>query len=111
MVTELGDRPGFEPGISRKNLRVKVTTLNNCVLMRNWRPPQVTAEDDCAEYHQIVMPQSYRPEILIMCCCNSIYRIDCMSTIHTTIWQSINYWPRMKGYVVKFCYDSVTRVK
>ena len=39
---------------------------NNGVLMRKWRPPQVPAEDDWAEYHQIVVPQSYRPEILSM---------------------------------------------
>ena len=75
---------------------------NNGVLMRKWRPPQVPAEDDWAEYHQIVVPQSYRPEILSMA-------HETPLAGHLGVNKTYNkmakhfYWPRMKGDVVKFC--------
>ena len=75
---------------------------NNGVLMRKWRPPQVPAEDDWAEYHQIVVPQSYRPEILSMA-------HETPLAGHLGVNKTYNkmakhfHWPRMKGDVVKFC--------
>ena len=75
---------------------------NNGVLVRKWRPPQVPAEDDWAEYHQIVVPQSYRPEILSMA-------HETPLAGHLGVNKTYNkmakhfYWPRMKGDVVKFC--------
>ena len=33
---------------------------NNGVLMRKWRPPDVSIEDEWAVKHQIVVPKSYR---------------------------------------------------
>ena len=75
---------------------------NNGVLMRKWRPPQVPAEDDWAEYHQIVVPQSYRPEILSMA-------HETPLAGHLGVNKTYNkmakhfYWPKMKGDVVKFC--------
>ena len=38
----------------------------NGVLMRKWRPPDVSVEDEWAVKHQIVIPKSYRQEILKM---------------------------------------------
>ena len=34
------------------------------MLMRKWRPFDVPADDEWAVYHQIVVPKSYRHEIL-----------------------------------------------
>ena len=36
----------------------------NGILMRKWRPPDVSAEDEWTVNHQIVVPRTYRPEIL-----------------------------------------------
>lgn len=36
----------------------------NGVLMRKWRPLDIPAEDEWAVKYQIVVPKSYRPEIL-----------------------------------------------
>ena len=38
----------------------------NGVLMWKWRPPNVSVEDEWAVKHQIVVPKSYRQEILRM---------------------------------------------
>ena len=38
----------------------------NGVLMRKWRPPDVSIEDEWAVKHQIVLPKTYRQEILSM---------------------------------------------
>lgn len=34
----------------------------NGVLMRNWRPPDVPADDEWAVKYQIVVPKAYTPE-------------------------------------------------
>ena len=34
------------------------------ILMRKWRPPDVSAEDEWTVNHQIVVPKAYHPEIL-----------------------------------------------
>ena len=38
--------------------------VKNDILMRKWRPPDVSAEDEWTINHQIVVPKAYRPEIL-----------------------------------------------
>ena len=38
--------------------------VKNGILMRKWRPPDVSAEDEWTVNHQIVVPRVYRPEIL-----------------------------------------------
>ena len=38
--------------------------IENGILMRKWRPFHVPADDEWAVYHQIVVPKSYRHEIL-----------------------------------------------
>ena len=38
--------------------------IKNRILMRKWRPSDVSADDEWAVYHQIVVPKSYRHEIL-----------------------------------------------
>ena len=37
--------------------------VKNGILMRKWRPPDVSAEDEWTVHHQIVVPRVYRPEI------------------------------------------------
>jgi len=69
------------------------------VLMRKWRPPDVSIEDEWAVKHQIVVPKSYRQEILSMA--------------HESVHMGVNrtcqkilshfYWPRLRKDVAEFC--------
>ena len=36
--------------------------VKNDILMRKWRPPDVSADDEWTVNHQIVVPRAYRPE-------------------------------------------------
>ena len=38
--------------------------VKNDILMRKWRPPDVSADDEWTVNHQIVVPRAYRPESL-----------------------------------------------
>ena len=76
--------------------------IKNGMLMRKWRPFDVPADDEWAVYHQIVVPKSYRHEIL------SIAHESPMSGhlgINKTYHKIINhfYWPGLKSNVSKYC--------
>ena len=76
--------------------------IKNGILMRKWRPFDVPADDEWAVYHQIVVPKSYRHEIL------SIAHESPMSGhlgINKTYHKIINhfYWPGLKSDVSKYC--------
>ena len=76
--------------------------IKNGILMRKWRPYDVPADDEWALYHQIVVPKSYRHEIL------SIAHESPMSGhlgINKTYHKIINhfYWPGLKSDVSKYC--------
>ena len=76
--------------------------IKNGILMRKWRPFDVPADDEWAVYHQIVVPKSYRHEIL------SIAHESSMSGhlgINKTYHKIINhfYWPGLKSDVSKYC--------
>ena len=38
--------------------------FKNAILVRKWRPPDVSADDEWTVNHQIVVSRTYRPEIL-----------------------------------------------
>ena len=76
--------------------------IKNGILMRKWRPFDVPADDEWAVYHQIVVPKSFRLEIL------SIAHESPMSGhlgINKTYHKIINhfYWPCFKSDVSKYC--------
>ena len=76
--------------------------IKNRILIRKWRPFDVPADDEWAVYHQIVVPKSYRHEIL------SIAHESPMSghlRINKTYHKIINhfYWPGLKSDVSKYC--------
>ena len=76
--------------------------IKNGILMRKWRPFDVPADDEWAVYHQIVVPKSYRHEIL------SIAHESPMSGhlgINKTYHKIINhfYWPGLKSDVSEYC--------
>ena len=70
--------------------------------MRKWQPSDVPGDDEWTVYHQIVVPKSYRHEIL------SIAHESPMSGhlgINKTYHKIINYfyWPDLKSDVSKYC--------
>ena len=77
--------------------------IKNGILMRKWRRPfDVPADDEWAVYHQIVVPKSYRHEIL------SIAHESPMSGHlgkNKTYHKIINHfhWPGLKSDVSKYC--------
>ena len=76
--------------------------VKNDILMRKWRPPDVSAEDEWTVNHQIVVPRVYRPEIL------NLAHDTPMSGhlgINKTYHKILNhfYWPVLKSNVSQFC--------
>ena len=76
--------------------------VKNDVLMRKWRPPQVPADEDWAVQHQIVVPKSYRPEILSMAHDTPLAGHLGVNKTYLKILKHF-YWPNMKSDVAQFC--------
>ena len=76
--------------------------IKNGVLMRKWRPPDVSVEDEWAVKHQIVIPKSYRQEILSMA--HETPLAGHMG-VNKTCQKILNhfYWPSLRKDVVEFC--------
>ena len=76
--------------------------VKNDILMRKWRPPDVSAEDEWTVNHQIVVPRVYRPEIL-----NLTHETPMSGHlgVNKTYHKILNhfYWPGLKSDVSQFC--------
>ena len=76
--------------------------VKNDILMRKWRPPDVSAEDEWTVNHQIVVPRVYRPEIL-----NLAHETPLSGHlgVNKTYHKILNhfYWPGLKSDVSKHC--------
>lgn len=74
----------------------------NGVLMRKWRPPNVSADDEWAVKYQIVVPKVYRPEILSMA--HETPLAGHMG-VNKTQQRILNhfYWPNLRKDVAEFC--------
>ena len=74
----------------------------NGVLMRKWRPPDIPAEDEWAVKYQIVVPKSYRQEILSLA--HETPLAGHMG-INKTYEKILNhfYWPNVRKDVAEFC--------
>ena len=76
--------------------------FKNDILMRKWRPPDVSAEDEWTVNHQIVVPMVYRPKIL-----NLVHEtpmsghLGVNKTYHTIL--NHFYWPGLKSDVSQHC--------
>ena len=70
--------------------------------MRKWRHPAVSAEDEWTVNHQIVVPMSYRPEIL-----NLAHETPMLGHlgVNKTYHKIPNhfYWPGLKSDVSQHC--------
>ena len=76
--------------------------LKNGVLMRKFRPPQMSADEDWPEQHQIVVPSSYRPEVLRIAHETPLSGHLSVSKTYLKLLKNF-YWPTMKRDVVWFC--------
>ena len=76
--------------------------VKNGILMRKWRPPDVSAEDEWTVNHQIVIPRVYRPEIL-----NLAHETPMSGHlgVNKTYLKILNhfYWPGIKSDVSQHC--------
>ena len=76
--------------------------VKNGILMRKWRPPDVSAEDEWTVNHQIVVPRVYRPKIL-----NLAHETPMSGHlgVNKTYQKILNhfYWPGLKSDVSQFC--------
>jgi len=72
------------------------------VLMRKWRPPDVSIEDEWAVKHQIVVPKSYRQEILSMA---HETPVSVHMGVNRTCQKILShfYWPRLRKDEAEFC--------
>ena len=76
--------------------------VKNGILMRKWRPPDVSAADEWTVNHQIVVPRVYRPEIL-----NLAHETPMSGHlgVNKTYHKILNhfYWPGLKSDVSQHC--------
>ena len=76
--------------------------IKNGVLMRKWRPPDVSANEEWAFRYQIIIPKSYQSEILSLA-------HDTPLSGHLGINKTLQkvtthfYWPGVRKDVVQFC--------
>ena len=76
--------------------------VKNGILMRKWRPPDVSAEYEWTVNHQIVVPRVYRPEILNLAHDNPMSgHLGINKTYHKIL--NHFYWPGLKSDVSQFC--------
>ena len=74
----------------------------NDVLMRKWRPSDVPADDEWAVKHQIVVPSSYRPNILSLAHDTPMSGHLGINKTYQRILEHF-YWPNLRKDVVEFC--------
>ena len=102
--SDSGISPLFERALDEKEIsQVPVCYyVKNGILMRKWRPPDVSAEDEWTVNHQTVIPRVYRPEIL-----NLAHETPMSGHlgVNKTYHKILNhfYWPGIKSDVSQHC--------
>lgn len=76
--------------------------IKSGILMRKWRPPEVSVDDDWAVKHQIVIPKSYRTEILSIAHETPLAGHLGINKTHLKILNHF-YWPGIRRDVAEFC--------
>ena len=96
--------PLFHKAVNKRDLAQNLICfyIKNGILLRKWRSPEISADDEWAVNHQIVVPNIYRSEIL------SLAHETPMSGhlgINKTYHKILNhfYWPGLKTDVLNYC--------
>ena len=76
--------------------------LKNGILMRKWRPPDASIDDEWLVKHQIVVPTTYRTEILSLAHDTSL---SGHLGVNKTYQKILNhfFWPKLHKDVVQYC--------
>ncbi|KAJ8040086.1 hypothetical protein HOLleu_14281 [Holothuria leucospilota] len=76
--------------------------FKNNILMRKWQPPDAPLDEEWRIYHQIVVPRTYRREILSIA--HEMPFAGHLG-VNKTYHRILNhfYWPKLKSDVAKFC--------
>ena len=73
-----------------------------CKSLRKWRPPDVSADDECAVKYQIVIPKVYRSKILSLAHETPLAgHLGSGKTMHKITEHF--YWPLIRKDVAEFC--------
>ena len=76
--------------------------VKNDILMRKWRPPDVSADDEWSVNHQIVVPRAYRPKILDLAHETPMSgHLGINKTYHKILYHF--FWPGLKSDVSQHC--------
>lgn len=75
---------------------------NKDILMRKWRPPDASTEDDWKEVHQIVVPQVYRSEVLQIAHDHQMAGHLGIAKTQDKILRNF-WWPSLKKDVSEYC--------
>ena len=74
----------------------------NGILMRKYRPPDVSAEDDWTVVHQIVVPQVYHTEVISLAHDHPMAGHLGISKTHDRILSHF-WWPTLRKDVTEYC--------
>ena len=72
------------------------------ILMRKWRPPEVSVEDEWQVIHQIVVPQIYHREVISLAHDNPMAGHLGISKTHDRILAHF-WWPTLRKDVTEYC--------
>ena len=76
--------------------------IQDDILMRKWRPPDATPEEEWKVVHQVVLPKVYRQEILNLAHDSPLSgHLGVRKTVHRILQHF--YWPRLKHDVSQYC--------
>ncbi|KAJ8023244.1 hypothetical protein HOLleu_35604 [Holothuria leucospilota] len=76
--------------------------IKNNILMRKWRQPDAPLDEEWRIYHQIVVPRTYRREILSIAHEMPFAgHLGVNKTYHRIL--NLFYWPKLKIDVARFC--------
>ena len=70
LIAEQHEDPEVSPIFSRSVSQSEVSQNPTCyftkngVLMKTWRPPHVPTEEEWAVQYQMIVPKTYRPDVL-----------------------------------------------
>lgn len=76
--------------------------IKNGILLRKWRPPLVSGDDEWSVRYQIVVPKTYRSEILSLAHETPVSGHLGINKTHQKILSHF-YWPGVRKDVAQFC--------
>lgn len=96
--------PLFSRSVSENEVSQNPTCYftKNGVLMRKWRPLDVPAEDEWAVKYQVVVPKTYRQDILSMAHETPLAGHLGVNKTHRKILNNF-YWPNLRKDVAEYC--------